>query len=320
MSYCKNCGEESSNYGSGIFCSKKCQLEYSYKNRKIEKQKCEFCEKEFKEKQALTNHLKHCIRNPENDNFIDPNEDVECPTCKRHHHREFNSFSNFCSRACANSRGKYDEDKKKKISEGVKNSGKFKQGQEKKKKLIREKKLPVGKDKNGNPFFFGEGEKRYGSYICKKCGKEFNDPKHSNRKEIGLCPECYPTTDLLRDIQLKRIADGTHTGWNARTLEPSFPEKYWIGVLENNSLHYEREKKIGKYFCDFYFEDKKLDLEIDGKQHDYEDRKLRDIEKEKFLKEQGISTYRIRWNYVGNENGKLLMKQKIDDFLEYLHK
>lgn len=36
-------------------------------------------------------------------------------------------------------------------------------------------------------------------------------------------------------------------------------------VLNNNHIHYEREKHVGKYFLDFVIGT--IDLEIDGKQH-----------------------------------------------------
>ncbi len=49
---------------------------------------------------------------------------------------------------------------------------------------------------------------------------------------------------------------------------------------------------------------KELDLEIDGKQHEYEERKNSDIERDIFLRSQNIAVYRIKWNCINNEERK----------------
>jgi very-short-patch-repair endonuclease len=59
----------------------------------------------------------------------------------------------------------------------------------------------------------------------------------------------------------------------------------------------------------------KLDLEIDGRQHTY--RVEHDKERDAFLRENGFLVYRIPWNTVNTENGRQLMKEKIDKFLEF---
>ena len=99
-----------------------------------------------------------------------------------------------------------------------------------------------------------------------------------------------------------------------------------IKVLNNNNIVYQREYKlyydnINKYFLDFYIEigDRKIDLEIDGNQHNFEDRKYHDKIRDEYIKSQGIEVYRIKWNSINNEKGKQLMKEKIDKFLEYIN-
>lgn len=70
---------------------------------------------------------------------------------------------------------------------------------------------------------------------------------------------------------------------------------------------------------DFFIEKNgvKIDLEIDGKQHLYEDRKIHDKERDEFLTEKGYIIYRVPWNEINSEEGKLLMKNKINDFLTF---
>lgn len=63
----------------------------------------------------------------------------------------------------------------------------------------------------------------------------------------------------------------------------------------------------------------KIDLEIDGKQHLYEERQKHDFERDKFLSEQGYVVYRIPWNEINSEKGKETMKNKINDFLLFFN-
>ena len=100
-------------------------------------------------------------------------------------------------------------------------------------------------------------------------------------------------------------------------------------VLINNNLldkciieYPIKKRKLGincnsNYFLDFYFPDKKLDLEIDGKQHFYKDRlesdKIRDLK----LKENGFNVYRIQWKNPINKENKAYIKAEIEKFLNY---
>jgi len=122
----------------------------------------------------------------------------------------------------------------------------------------------------------------------------------------------------LSNLARKRVADGTHIGWKVRPIE-SYPEKFWKQVLTNNGIEFEfnfyiQKKTLGLsnlagYFLDFKLQNK-IDLEIDGKQHKYEDRKQSDLVRDKALSSNGWKVYRIEWNEINTEKGKNLMKQK----------
>lgn len=89
-------------------------------------------------------------------------------------------------------------------------------------------------------------------------------------------------------------------------------------MLDNNSIIYKREDfSTKKYFLDFLIEKNgiKVDLEIDGKQH--KQRKEHDVERDKFLTENGFKVYRVEWNQINNEKGKEMMKEKIDAFISF---
>ena len=58
-----------------------------------------------------------------------------------------------------------------------------------------------------------------------------------------------------------------------------------------------------------------IDLEIDGKQHKYQDRVQHDKLRDKRLRENGYLVYRIDWNEINSKQGSLKMKYKINQFL-----
>ena len=131
-----------------------------------------------------------------------------------------------------------------------------------------------------------------------------------------------------QEKNLENIKNGTFKGWQSRNIL-SYPEKFWIKVLKNNQLFSKceanypvKKRELGldcdaNYFLDFFFEDKNLDLEIDGKQHEYDDRKKSDKIRDKKLKENGIIVYRIKWKSINKDSGKKYMKEEIDKFLTF---
>lgn len=84
-------------------------------------------------------------------------------------------------------------------------------------------------------------------------------------------------------------------------------------ILDNYKISYIREDNTnGKYFLDFFIKknNKLIDLEIDGKQHQYEDRKIHDQERDEYLKMKGYIIYRIPWNTINTNDGKERMTKK----------
>lgn len=126
------------------------------------------------------------------------------------------------------------------------------------------------------------------------------------------------TKQKCREAQLERVRNGTHKGWQSRNIT-SFAENFFIKVLANElpNASYIREKPFGKYFLDFFFEEKALDLEIDGKQHLYKERAESDKCRDEYLKSNNITVYRIPWNEINSDDGKNKMKEKIAAFIEF---
>ena len=158
-------------------------------------------------------------------------------------------------------------------------------------------------------------------HVCLTCGKTFR----SKKKNIKYCSvECAHNNneykEKLRQKVQERIKNGTFSGWKSRKVI-SYPEQFWMGVLLNNNIEYKHNYPLGKYFLDFYIEinNRKIDLEIDGKQHEYSDRKEKDNERDAFIISENIEVYRIKWNSINSNKGKNEMKSKIDDFMDYIN-
>lgn len=149
---------------------------------------------------------------------------------------------------------------------------------------------------------------------CIECGAKLN------RKTKGtLCCKCYKHDESYRSkqsaISKKNMAIGKIKPWNSRNIK-SYAERFWENVLSNNNIKFEREKRVSGYFLDFVIG--AIDVEIDGKQHEYADRKESDEKRDAYLKSIGYYVYRIKWNEVNTEQGKAAMKRKIDDFVSFI--
>lgn len=205
------------------------------------------------------------------------NAECICEKCNKIYIRKNGISNRFCSRACANKRN-HSEKTKQKIANTL---------------------------------------KRREDKFCLDCGCIL-----SRRNSTGYCQICCKKhrtiTDVqkekLRKIQLEKVKNGTHKGWTTRNIK-SYAERFFETVLNNNKIKFNREKKVGKYFLDFVIGN--IDLEIDGKQHKYKDRKESDTLRDEFLRKQGYFVYRIAWNEINTNDGKQMMKDKIELFLDF---
>ena len=169
---------------------------------------------------------------------------------------------------------------------------------------------------------------KFHSNNCIICGKQIVPyfSKVGRLSRTKTCSqECFTKlkSEQCKKIQNQLVLEGKHKGWQTRNIL-SYPEKFWVDVLKNNNIEFIPNKPLkhgnSNYFLDFYIEinNRKIDLEIDGKQHKYKDRKESDKNRDEFILSNNIEVYRIEWNEINSENGKQLMKEKIDKFLEYL--
>lgn len=171
-------------------------------------------------------------------------------------------------------------------------------------------------------FELGKKNRKYEiiTKICPICKKEFETQLGFCREKTTCSIACSnsfqpkqssdeskkKTSDSLK----LAIAEGRHKIWIVRyKATRSYPERYIESILEEElgiikNKNYIPEFKQGRWFIDFAFFDKKIALEIDGKQHEYPERKASDIEKDKFLVDQGWSVNRIKWKGVKTKDDR----------------
>ena len=147
-------------------------------------------------------------------------------------------------------------------------------------------------------------------------------------KKARTCSkEC--SNQLQRNIMNEKVLNGEHKGWATRNIS-SYPEEFFKVVLNNLNLPYEFNFPVSKpslgvkssssYFLDFYIqiEQRKIDLEIDGKQHEYTDRKESDQERDSLLIQNGYEVYRIKWKNPVTEENKIYIKSEIEKMKTFL--
>lgn len=136
------------------------------------------------------------------------------------------------------------------------------------------------------------------------------------------------------------MKNGTHQGWQIRGNNvQSYPEKIWEQNFNNlgfeDGIDYFKEYKVNKrtdlglddsrnYFLDFLFiapDGTKIDVEIDGKQHQYEKNKNLDAIRDKALKDNDFIVHRIPWISINKskEREKEFQNQK-EELIELLKK
>lgn len=69
----------------------------------------------------------------------------------------------------------------------------------------------------------------------------------------------------------------------------------WLRDRRFSGYKFRRQHPEGVYILDFYCEEAKLNIELDGSQHGFPDQRKHDQEREKFLQSRGIKTLRF-WN------------------------
>ena len=168
--------------------------------------------------------------------------------------------------------------------------------------------------------------KFYRGVYCYECAEKNGLDNLQLYDENGKMIPSKQRIEAGKKVQQRLIDEGRHKGWQSRNII-SYPEKFWMEVLKNNNIDFSFNHVVNKkthlglddnsnYFLDFLINGN-IDLEIDGKQHKYEERSKSDRIRDEILTKNDYIVYRVQWNEINSEDGKKLMKQKIDNFLDF---
>jgi very-short-patch-repair endonuclease len=145
----------------------------------------------------------------------------------------------------------------------------------------------------------------------KECGYCKNKFEISWSKRLQTCcsRKCAAQLKWLNDDYRKNITEASSKsayekhknpdikfGWRTRSkFKMSYPESIAKSILDEHGIQYEYEYPFHPYFIDFAIVDHKIAIEIDGRQHNQNERMLIDIKKDKKLIENGWRVFRIKF-------------------------
>jgi len=134
-------------------------------------------------------------------------------------------------------------------------------------------------------------------------GKNGRSPSEQTRKKISIA-------------RIQAIKEGKTSRWQSISGR-SYPEKYFEKYLINEGFIFETQYHIndGKrnYFLDFYFPEYKINLEIDGSQHEWPERIESDRRRDDFLRSNGIKVIRIKWGDPKKKDVLCHFREKIKE-------
>jgi very-short-patch-repair endonuclease len=119
-------------------------------------------------------------------------------------------------------------------------------------------------------------------------------------KIYGTYKHTQETKDKLSKIRIKYLTehpDQVPYLLNHYSKGDSYPETYFKELIDKEQLPLQFHKQIGLYQLDFYNEDKKVYVEIDGEQHYVDPRIVEsDIRRTNYFVALGWKGYRVRWS------------------------
>ena len=143
--------------------------------------------------------------------------------------------------------------------------------------------------RNGGPVWTAEKRIEHGHAISRGMTEEVRQRISTKLTDRVVTKE---TSQKISLAVRKSIVEGRHKGWSPRNGD-SYPEKFWMNVLDSLGISYTREFPAHGYFLDFKIG--RVDLEIDGKHHEYEPFLSRDKIRDRTLIENGYLVHRIKW-------------------------
>jgi very-short-patch-repair endonuclease len=79
----------------------------------------------------------------------------------------------------------------------------------------------------------------------------------------------------------------------------------WLRDRRFNGYKFRRQHPVGIYYLDFFCEEAKLSIELDGRQHGFPEEQDHDAQRQKYLDSCGIKTLRF-WNSHLRRNEQII--------------
>lgn len=229
-----------------------------------------------------------------------------CECCNRPLKSLFGS-GRFCNRSCANkwvALNQSDDARRRKVEAGIKNLLRDSEG-------IKKSWTPERKAKARGRTLSGETRRKISEGLTRYYSDEVNAPTELTRLKISNGVK-------------RAIINGKRPGYLSLKRSESYPEAYWTNVLLNLGIPFEREYKIKKceldinetgcYFLDFLLPGK-VNLEIDGSQHEKSAQRESDKKRDKLLHDNGYKVYRVKWKNPRTDQSAIV--EDIDQFFSW---
>jgi len=153
-----------------------------------------------------------------------------------------------------------------------------------------------GRKRNRTHWGWNKGLTKFTDERIAAAGKKYS----ANQKGKKRKPLTEEHKEKIRKALIKAHKEGRayNYGINSWHKEPSYPEKFWKEVIENEfeDKNYVFQLVIYPYRVDFAWKHKMKIIEIDGVQH--EKRKEKDQKRDAFLKSKGWQILRLKWNGI----------------------
>lgn len=138
--------------------------------------------------------------------------------------------------------------------------------------------------------------------LCLECLNEFQARRNQRCCSMS-CSRKYRYRDVeKRQVLIEQLLKVRKPWKSRKALTPSFPEQCIMQWLDELNFTYEREMPFQKWFIDFVIHDKKIAIEVDGRQHGYPEQQRRDREKDEALIKDGWQVIRISWKRLTKQS------------------
>ena len=168
------------------------------------------------------------------------------------------------------------------------------------------------KEKHNN----GKTQNHFCECYCQFCGKKFTTHSGNtihekscskNPNRVDGATKGYKMTEEQRkhcsEARKRIIAKNGGIWWSSRSkCKRSYAEEWILKIIHNKvqDQNFIEEYHLNRWFMDFAWPKKQIYIEVDGSQHEWPERKLKDKQKDEYYRSIGWKVLRLPWKYCYN--------------------